>query len=163
MRVSSSMLRPSLNWLLVFVPLSLAFELAHQSLVIFITSGLAIVPLAGLSGRATDQLAIRVGPRLGGLLNATFGNVTELIVAVLLVLAGNFEVVKASLIGSIIGNLLLVLGVSFVAGGLTRKEMQFNARAAGVHSASLLLAVTGLGVPACWPAATLTLRPTTRR
>ena len=142
------MLRPSLNWLLVFVPLSLAFELAHQSLLIFITSGLAIVPLAGLIGRATDQLAIRVGPRLGGLLNATFGNVTELIVAVLLVLAGNIDVVKASLIGSIIGNLLLVLGVSFVAGGLTRKEQEFNPKAAGVHAASLLLAVTGLGVPA---------------
>ena len=148
MRFSSSMLRPSLNWLLVFVPLSLAFELAHQSLLIFITSGLAIVPLAGLIGRATDQLAIRVGPRLGGLLNATFGNVTELIVAVLLVLAGNFDVVKASLVGSIIGNLLLVLGVSFVAGGFTRKEQHFNAKAAGVHSASLLLAVTGLGLPA---------------
>ena len=142
------MLRPSLNWLLVFVPLSLAFELAHQSLLIFITSGLAIVPLAGLIGRATDQLAIRVGPRLGGLLNATFGNVTELIVAVLLVLAGNFDVVKASLVGSIIGNLLLVLGVSFVAGGFTRKEQHFNAKAAGVHSASLFLAVTGLGLPA---------------
>jgi len=148
MRFSSSMLRPSFNWLLVFVPLSLAFELAHQSLLIFITSGLAIVPLAGLIGRATDQLAIRVGPRLGGLLNATFGNVTELIVAVLLVLAGNFDVVKASLVGSIIGNLLLVLGVSFVAGGFTRKEQHFNPKAAGVHSASLLLAVTGLGVPA---------------
>jgi len=148
MRFSASMLRPSLNWLLVFVPLSLAFELAHQSLLIFITSGLAIVPLAGLIGRATDQLAIRVGPRLGGLLNATFGNVTELIVAVLLVLAGNFDVVKASLVGSIIGNLLLVLGVSFVAGGFTRKEQHFNAKAAGVHSASLLLAVTGLGLPA---------------
>src|SRR2546425_919920 len=140
--------RPSLNWLLVFVPISLVAELAHQSLLIFITSGLAIVPLAGLIGRATDQLAIRVGPRLGGLLNATFGNVTELIVAVLLVQAGNFVVVKASLVGSIIGNLLLVLGVSFVAGGFTRKEQHFNAKAAGVHSASLLLAVTGLGLPA---------------
>lgn len=142
------MLRPSLNWLLVFVPVSLVAELAHQPLLIFITSGLAIIPLAGLIGRATDQLAIRVGPRLGGLLNATFGNVTELIVAVLLVLAGDFDIVKATLVGSIVGNLLLVLGVSFVAGGLTRKEQPFNARAASVHSASLLLAVTGLGVPA---------------
>src|SRR5256885_9462908 len=148
MRLPSGMLRPSLSWLLVFVPISLVAEFAHQSLVIFITSELAIIPLAGLIGRATDQLAIRVGPRLGGLLNATFGNVTELIVAVLLVQAGNFVVVKASLVGSIIGNLLLVLGVSFAAGGFRRKEMQFNARAAGVHSASLLLAVTGLGVPA---------------
>src|SRR2546429_9234345 len=148
MRLPSGMLRPSLNWMLILVPISLVAEFAHQSLLIFITSGLAIIPLAGLIGRATDQLAIRIGPRLGGLLNATFGNVTELIVAVLLVLAGNFEVVKASLVGSIIGNLLLVLGVSFAAGGFRRKEMQFNARAAGVHSASLLLAVTGLGVPA---------------
>src|SRR2546429_4918514 len=91
MRLPSGMLRPSLSWLLVFVPISLFAEFAHQSLVIFITSGLAIIPLAGLIGRATDQLAIRVGPRLGGLLNATFGNVTELIVAVLLVLAGKFR------------------------------------------------------------------------
>jgi Ca2+:H+ antiporter len=141
-------LRPSFNWLLVFVPVSLVAELAHQPLLIFITSGLAIIPLAGLIGRATDQLAIHVGPRLGGLLNATFGNVTELIVAVLLVLAGDFEIVKATLIGSIVGNLLLVLGISFAVGGFMHKEQPFNVRAANVHSASLLLAVTGLGVPA---------------
>jgi Ca2+:H+ antiporter len=142
------MLRPSLNWLLVFVPVSLVAELAHQPLPIFVTSGLAIIPLAGLIGRATDQLAIRVGPRLGGLLNATFGNVTELIVAVLLVLAGDFDIVKATLIGSIVGNLLLVLGISYAVGGFMHKEQPFNVRAANVHSASLLLAVTGLGVPA---------------
>src|SRR5438046_10642438 len=118
MRFFASMLRPSLNWLLVFVPLSLAFELAHQSLLIFITSGLAIVPLAGLIGRATDQLAIRVGPQLGGLLNATFGNLTELIVAVFLIAAGNFEVVKASLIVSIVGHLLLVLRILLFVGWL---------------------------------------------
>jgi Ca2+:H+ antiporter len=141
-------MRPSLNWLLIFVPVSLGAEFAHQSLLIFITSGLAIIPLAGLIGRATDQLAIRVGPRLGGLLNATFGNVTELIVAVLLVRAGDFDVVKASLVGSIIGNLLLVLGISFAVGGFLHKEQAFNVRAASVHSASLLLAVTGLGIPA---------------
>jgi Ca2+:H+ antiporter len=141
-------LRPSLNWLLVFAPLSLLAELSHQPLLVFISSGLAIIPLAGLIGQSTDQLAIRVGPRLGGLLNATFGNLTELIVGVLLVLAGEFEVVKASLIGSIIGNLLLVLGVAFAVGGFTHVEQRFNARAAGVHSASLLLAVTGLAVPA---------------
>src|SRR5438270_11373050 len=128
MRLPSGMLRPSLSWLLVFVPISLVAEFAHQSLVIFITSGLAIIPLAGLIGQSTDQLAIRVGPRLGGLLNATFGNLTELIVGVLLVLAGEFEVVKASLIGSIIGNLLLVLGVAFAVGGFTHVEQRFNAR-----------------------------------
>lgn len=141
-------LRPSLNWLLIFVPLSFVAELAQQPLLSFMTSGLAIIPLAGLIGRATDQLAIRVGPRLGGLLNATFGNVTELIVAILLVRAGDFDVVKASLVGSIIGNLLLVLGLSFAVGGFIHEEQRFNARAAGVHTASLLMAVTGLGVPA---------------
>jgi Ca2+:H+ antiporter len=148
MRVRASWLRPGLNWLLVFAPASLVAELSHQPLLVFISSGLAIIPLAGLIGQSTDQLAIRVGPRLGGLLNATFGNLTELIVGVLLVLAGEFEVVKASLIGSIIGNLLLVLGVAFAVGGFTHVEQRFNARAAGVHSASLLLAVTGLAVPA---------------
>src|SRR2546426_11050972 len=90
MRLSPGMLRPSLNWLLIFVPISLVAEFAHQSLLIFITSGLAIIPLAGLIGRATDQLAIRIGPRLGGLLNATFGNATKLIVAVRLGQAGKF-------------------------------------------------------------------------
>src|SRR3989475_8726564 len=127
MRLSPGMLRPSLNWLLIFVPISLVAEFAHQSLLIFITSGLAIIPLAGLLGRATDQLAICIGPRLGGLLNATFGNLTELIVGVLLIAAGDFEVVKASLIGSIIGNLLLVLGVSLFVAGLGRGEQSFSA------------------------------------
>jgi Ca2+:H+ antiporter len=127
---------------------SLAAELAHQPLLVFITSGLAIIPLAGLIGRATDQLAVHVGPRLGGLLNATFGNLTELIVAVLLIGAGDFEIVKASLIGSIVGNLLLVLGISLFVGGLGRSEQAFSARAAGVHTACLVLAVAGLGVPA---------------
>src|SRR5256886_15914365 len=141
MRLPSGMLRPSLSWLLVFVPISLVAEFAHQSLVIFITSGLAIIPLAGLIGRATDQLAIRVGPRLGGLLNATFGNVTELIVAVLLVQAGNFVVVKASLVGSIIGNLLLVFGGSFAGGGFRGEGKWFKGRAAGGGFAAPFFAV----------------------
>jgi Ca2+:H+ antiporter len=141
-------LRPSINWLLVFIPVSLIAQVAHQPVVTFITAALAIIPLAGLLGRATDQLAICIGPRLGGLLNATFGNLTELIVGVLLIAAGDVEVVKASLIGSIIGNLLLVLGVSLFIGGLGRDEQSFSARAAGVHTGSLVLAVAGLGVPA---------------
>src|SRR5260370_34050805 len=110
------LLRPSFNWLLVFIPVSLIAELTHQPLLTFITAAVAIVPLAGLIGRATDQLAICVGPRLGGLLNATFGDLTDLIVAVLLIAAGNFEVVKASLIGSIVGNLVLALGRCPVGG-----------------------------------------------
>src|ERR1700736_4341672 len=153
MRVRLRILRPSINWLLVFIPVSLAAELAHQPLLVFITSGVAIIPLAGLIGRATDQLAVRVGPQLGGLLNATFGNLTELIVAVLLIAAGDFEIVKASLIGSIVGNLLLVLGLSLFVGGLRCGEQAFSARAAGVHTGSLVLAVAGLGVPALLVAA----------
>jgi Ca2+:H+ antiporter len=150
-------LRPSINWLLVFIPVSLIAEFTHQPLLTFITAALAIVPLAGLIGRATDQLAVHVGPQLGGLLNATFGNLTELIVAVLLIAAGNFDVVKASLIGSIVGNLLLVLGLSLLVGGLRCGEQAFSARAAGVHTGSLVLAVAGLGVPALLVATSLTL------
>jgi Ca2+:H+ antiporter len=140
--------KPSLDWLLVFVPVSLVADLLGQTEVVFITSALAIVPLAGLIGRSTDQVARRVGSRLGGLLNATLGNITELIVCVLLISASNFSIAKASLIGSILGNLLLVLGLSFVVGGVQHKEQSFNSRAAGVHSASLLLAVAGLLMPA---------------
>jgi Ca2+:H+ antiporter len=120
----------------------------HSPVVIFLTSALAIVPLAALIGTATEQLAVRLGPRLGGLLNATLGNLTELIVAVLLVSASEFAVVKATLIGSIVGNLLLVLGLSLAAGGARHEQQTFNAQAANVHSASLLLAVAGLVVPA---------------
>ncbi len=137
----------SLNWLLVFVPISVGAELAHQPVLAFVTSALAILPLAGLIGRSTDQLAIHVGPGLGGLLNATFGNLTELIVGVFLVLAGEFDVLKASLVGSILGNLLLVLGLSFLVGGIGKSEQDFNARVAGVHSASLFLAIGGLLIP----------------
>jgi len=139
---------PSLDWLLVFAPVAIVADLLHQTVLVFFTSALAIVPLAGLIGRSTEQVAIRLGPRTGGLLNATLGNITELIVAVLLISAGNFALVKASLIGSIVGNLLLVLGISFAVGGIRHKEQEFSARAAGVHSASLLLAVAGLVVPA---------------
>src|ERR1700716_4530898 len=156
-------LRPSITWLLVFIPASLLAELAHQPLLTFIPAALAIIPLAGLIGRATDQLAVCVGPQLGGLLNATFGNLTELIVAVLLIAAGDFEVVKASLIGSIVGNLLLVLGVSLFVGGLGRSEQAFSARAAGVHTASLVLAIAGLGVPALLMVASPSLSASNRQ
>ncbi len=141
--------RPSLAWLLVFVPISFVADLVlHQPVLVFATACLAIIPLAGLIGTATDQLALRAGPRVGGLLNATFGNVTEMIIGVLLVRAGEFEVVKASLVGSILGNLVLVLGAAYLAGGLRYKEQRFSSRSAGVHSSSLLLAVSGLVMPA---------------
>src|SRR5258708_34652076 len=104
--------RPTVHGLLIFVPLSIVAEVAGQAVVLLATACVAIVPLAGLIGRATDALSTRTGPRVGGLVNATFGNIPELIIGILLVAAGQFEVVKAALIGSIVGNLLLVLGAS---------------------------------------------------
>ena len=142
-------LKPSLDWLLILVPVSIALELSGvQGLPVFGVSALAILPLAGLIGRATEQLALHTGPRVGGLINATFGNVTELIIAVFLLLDGKPEIVKASLTGSILGNLLLVLGLSFFVGGLIHEEQEYNARSASVHATSLVLAVTGLLMPA---------------
>jgi Ca2+:H+ antiporter len=143
-----SKLRPTLSWLLVFVPVSLAFEYVFpQPVLVFVSACVAIVPLAGLIGKATEELAIRAGPRVGGLLNATFGNVTEIIIAILLIRAGEVEVVKASLIGSILGNLVLVLGASLLAGGLRFSEQRFSGRSATMHAASLTMAVTGLALP----------------
>ena len=142
-------LEPSLDWFLVLVPVAIVFEVAGgPDLAIFLTSAGAIIPLAGLIGRSTEQLALHVGPRLRGLINATFGNVTELIIAIFLIVENRIEIVKASLTGSILGNLLLVLGVSFLVGGLKHEEQEYSARAASVHATSLVLAVTGLLMPA---------------
>jgi Ca2+:H+ antiporter len=141
--------KPRLAWLLVFVPASLLVKLlSGPDLVVFVMAAAAILPLAGYIGRSTDDLARRAGPRVGGLLNATFGNVTELVIAIFLILDDELDVVKASLTGSIIGNLLLVLGISFLAGGLRHQEQRYNAQSAGVHATSLALAVTGLLMPA---------------
>jgi Ca2+:H+ antiporter len=142
-------LKPRLEWLLVLIPVSIGLEvLGGPELAVFVTSAAAVIPLAGLIGRGTEELALHAGPRVGGLLNATFGNVTELIIAIFLILDDELEVVKASLTGSILGNLLLVLGLSFLVGGLRHKEQLYSAQAAGVHSSSLALAVTGLLMPA---------------
>src|SRR5215217_3402543 len=142
-------LRPSLDWLLALVPVSIVLELAGgNKLLIFLTAAGAILPLAGLIGRSTDQLSLHAGPRIGGLLNATFGNITELIISIFLILQNELEIVKASLTGSIIGNLLLVLGLSFFVGGLRNKEQEFSIDAAGVQTSSLALAVAGLVMPA---------------
>jgi Ca2+:H+ antiporter len=147
--VAGRSLKPSLDWLLVLVPASLALELTGgPDLAVFLTAAGAILPLAGLIGRSTEQLALHTGPRVGGLVNATFGNVTELVIAIFLILDDKTDIVKASLTGSIIGNLLLVLGVAFLAGGLKHEEQEYNARAASVHATSLVLAVTGLLMPA---------------
>ena len=135
--------------LLALVPLALALEWSHADpLAIFITSGLAIIPLAGLMGEATEKLTHHVGAGLGGLLNASFGNAAELIIAVMALRQGLHDVVKASITGSILGNILLVLGVAMVAGGLRYERQRFNRTAAGMGSSLLLLAAVGLIVPA---------------
>ena len=150
--------RPSLYWLLAFVPISFFADFGTgQPLLVFVTACLAIIPLAGLIGRSTEALAVHSGPRVGGLLNASFGNFTELVVAILLVAGGEFEVAKASLIGSIVGNIVLVTGAAFFAGGLRHKEMLFSNRSAGVQTSSLLLAVLALLMPALF----VNLNPTT--
>src|SRR5689334_1506417 len=134
--------------LLIFVPLAIVAEYAHWSaLVVFIFAALAIVPLAGLMGRATEELAAKLGAGVGGLLNATFGNAAELIIAFAALERGLYGVVKASLTGSIIGNVLLVLGVAIFAGGMKRDSQKFDRSAAAVNSTLLALAAIGLVVP----------------
>lgn len=143
------MFKPRLEWLLVLVPVAIVLEIVHgEPVAIFSASALAILPLAGLIGHATEDLAARSGPQIGGLLNATFGNVTELIIAFFLILEGQQEIVKASITGSIIGNVLLVLGLSFLVGGWSRVQQTFSRHSAGLHSASLMIAVVALLLPA---------------
>lgn len=134
--------------LLVFVPISIAAHfLEWGSSVVFITSGLAIVPLAAFMGTATEEIAVVVGPSLGGLLNATFGNATELIIALIALNAGLVNVVKATITGSIISNLLLVMGFSMLLGGLRYKEQDFQPVIARVNASSMNLAVIAILVP----------------
>ncbi len=137
------------GWLLVFVPAAIVLELLHVGgLPLFLVSAAAIVPLAALLGEATEELSLYMGPSLGGLLNATFGNAGELIIAFFALRAGHVEIVEASITGSIIGNVLLVFGLSAFLGGLKRERQQFNRTIAGVNTSMLLLAVAALVMPA---------------
>jgi len=145
-----SRFKPSLDWLLVFVPVAFALRYVpawHNQTALFIASALAIIPIAGWMGHATEQLAHRMGEGVGGLLNASFGNAAELIIALMALRAGHIEVVKASITGSIIGNLLLVLGVSIFAGGLKFKQQRFNKTAARASCTALILAAAALVIP----------------
>lgn len=146
----SRWLRPSLDWLLVFVPIAFALRYVpawHNQTALFVVSALAIIPLAGWMGHATEQLAHRMGEGIGGLLNASFGNAAELIIALIALRAGHLEVVKASITGSIIGNLLLVLGVAIFAGGLKHPRQTFNKTAARISCTALILAAGALVIP----------------
>ncbi|HEU0051437.1 MAG TPA: calcium/proton exchanger [Patescibacteria group bacterium] len=135
--------------LLVFIPISFLASFLHAPpLWIFFLSALAIVPLAKYIGEATEELSVRTGPALGGILNATFGNATELIIGIFAIRSGLLEVVKASITGSIIGNLLLVLGGAMLFGGIKHKHQKFNRTAALASASTLLLAVIALVMPA---------------
>ncbi len=135
--------------LLVFTPLALLAAFAHLSpLLVFILSAIAIIPLAKYIGDATNELSSHTNAGLGGFLNATFGNAPELIVGIFALHAGLLDVVKASIIGSVLGNVLLVLGTSIIAGGWKRESQKFNATAAKAGGSMLLLASIALVVPA---------------
>lgn len=134
--------------LLVFLPISLAGHFLHwNATVIFLTAAAAIIPLAAFMGTATEEIALVVGPNLGGLLNATFGNATELILALVALNAGLVEVVKATITGSIIGNLLLVMGFAMLLGGLRYKEQVFQSVAARINASAMNLAVIAILIP----------------
>lgn len=147
-------LKKPINWLLVFVPIAIVLELAHGApLLIFIVSALAVVPLSGIMGDATEELAGRAGPRVGALLNATLGNAAELIITILAIKEGLLDLVRASITGSIIGNVLLVAGASIIVGGLKHGQQKFDPKTASMNATLLIMASLVLAVPALFSAA----------
>ena len=141
-------MRP-VHYLGIFIPAAIALELAHASpLIVFSAAALGVIPCAAVMGEATEAIAAKSGPGIGGLLNVTFGNAPELIIAFFALLEGLQEVVKASIVGSIIGNVLLVMGAAMVVGGWSRDTQTFSRTAAGAQSAMLMLALAALIFPA---------------
>jgi len=135
--------------LAIFIPIAVVLELRHaEPTLIFLAAALGVIPTAALMGESTEHLAAKTGPGLGGLLNVTFGNAPELIIAFFALNEGLQEVVKASIVGSIIGNILLVLGAAMLVGGLKREKQTFNRTAATAQAGMLLLALTALILPA---------------
>jgi Ca2+:H+ antiporter len=146
--LSLAILKPSINWLLAFIPIALLLERAEVAPpLVFFTAALAIIPAASLIVHSTEQIAHRTGDAVGGLLNATFGNAPELIIATVALKAGLMDLVRASIIGAILGNLLLALGVAMLLGGLRHRDQTYNADASRIYSSMMLLAVITLIVP----------------
>lgn len=147
---SNSWLKPSLNWLLIFVPIAILLRFVpalENQTALFIVSCIAIIPLAGWMGKGTEHLSEHLGQGVGGLLSATFGNAAELIIALFALSKGLDGVVKASITGSILGNLLLVLGLSLVSGGVKYKRQTFNRTSSSMSATALTLAAAALLVP----------------
>jgi Ca2+:H+ antiporter len=144
-------LKPSLNWLLAFIPVALWLEHVGVSApLVFFSAALSIVPIAGLIVRATEQIASRTGDTIGGLLNSTFGNAPELIVAVVALKAGLLDMVLASLVGAVLINLLLGLGLAFLLGGMRYRNQEYNPKAARMYGSMMLVAVVSLSVPSAF-------------
>lgn len=145
-------LKPSVSWLFAFILVTVALERVEgvSAPLLFFSAALAIIPIAGLIVQSTEQIAHRTGDAIGGLLNATFGNAPELIIALVALKAGNHELVRASIIGAILANLLLALGVSFLLGGLRQHTQEFNKDASRMYSTMMLLAAVSLAIPSAF-------------
>jgi Ca2+:H+ antiporter len=144
-------LKFSIEWLFAFIPVTLALEhLGVAAPLLFFSAALAIIPIASLIVHATEQLATRTGDAIGGLLNATFGNAPELIIAIVALKAGLLDMVRASIAGAVLANLLLALGLAFLLGGLRHHDQDYNPAAARVYSSMMLIAVISLAVPSAF-------------
>ena len=145
-------LRPSISWLYVFLPITVLLDKVGSvpAPVIFFSASLSIIPIASLIINSTEQLAARTGDAVGGLLNATFGNAPELIISLVALKAGNHELVRAAIIGAVLANLLLAVGVSFCLGGLRYHTQEYNPGALRVYSTMMLLAVFSIAIPSAF-------------
>jgi len=144
-------LKPSIYWLLIFIPITLALESAGAAApTVFFSAALSIIPIAAMIAQSTEHIAVRTGDAIGGLLNATFGNFPELIIAFVALRAGLFDMVRASLVGAILANLLLAVGVAFFVGGLSYRNQDYSPVAARMYSSMMLIAVMSLAVPSAF-------------
>jgi len=145
-------MKPSIHWLFVFIPITIALEYLGKvpDTVIFLFAALAIIPIAALIEQSTGHVATHTGDAVGGLLSATFGNAPELIMALVALKAGYFDMVRATIVGSILANLLLVMGMAFLFGGLRYHDQDFSASASRVYSSMMLIAVMSLAVPSAF-------------
>lgn len=145
MRLSKS---SAVYFLIVFAPIAVILDQAHADhIILFALSIIALIPLAKLIGDSTEHLATHYGTTLGSLLNVTFGNAAEIIISIVAINAGLIDLVKASITGSILGNIMLIFGLSIIAGGLRHKEQIFNRENAGLQSSLIFLAIIGLAIP----------------
>lgn len=142
------LLKPSVNWLLAFIPITLVAEHLHASpSAVFFAAGLSIIPIASLIVTATEQLARKTGDAIGGLLNATFGNAPELIIAFVALKAGYADMVRASIVGGVLANMLLGLGLGLFLGGLRHRIQVYNPSVSRLYSSMMLISVLSLAIP----------------